>query len=129
MKKTRKHAITTALVTALLASNAIAGTTIDKGSLGKYERQGRFVKPIFSPVARGNDRARPAALETQGRVLVDKGERGRYERKGPFLRPIVENVQNNWTGKGRVLPEGSIRHMHGLNGKSHQNVKLGLPNR
>ena len=123
MKHLLIYAFAVTLTATLLTSTASAGNTIDKGALGKYERQGRFVKPILTSTARSNSQARTESLVNNGRVIIDKGELGKYERQGRFVKPIVEIGQNSWSNRGRKMDHGGVKHVHGLNGKEHKNVK------
>ncbi len=123
MKHFMTYAFAGALVATLLTASASAGSTVDKGALGKYERQGRFLKPIMAPTPRSGGDARVVLPLSEGRVIIDKGALGKYERKGRFVKPIVEKVQNNWPNRGRRMEESGVKHMHGLNGKEHRIVK------
>ena len=88
-----KHFLTCALfgglAAALLAPTVAAGNTIDKGRLGKYERQGRFVRPIMTPVPRLNTGVQADCFNEEGRAIIDKGALGKYERKGRFMKPVL----------------------------------------
>ncbi len=129
MKQSLIYTIAGAFVATLLTTTAFAGTTIDKGVLGKYERQGRFVKPVMTPSAHTVSQFQTAALVNDGHVMLDKGALGKYERQGRIVRPVVEFGGNNWTSGAMTRGQGGVKHVHGLNGKEHRNVKLGLPNR
>lgn len=126
MNRTMIYTFAGALVAALLTSTAYANP-IDKGSLGQYERQGRFVKPVLTPAARTTVRERAASLTNGGSTVIDKGALGKYERQGRFLRPVIESVQNNWATGDMAENHRTVMHVHGLDGKEHRNVKLGLP--
>ena len=120
MQHTLTYTIAGALVASLLASAAFAGNIVDKGSLGKYERQGRFLKPIMSPPARPASQVQ-TPLVNEGIVIIDKGELGSYERRGRFVRPVVDEVHNTWASstKVRYFPME----------KPQAKVRLGLPHR
>ena len=111
------------LAAAIVSTSAFAGTTIDKGDLGKYERQGRFVKPVLSPIATQTTNENDFTHGSKSKVIVDKGERGKYERQGRFLRPVITGFRNSWSGSKKSEPKMGIQHQHGLNGKEHKNVK------
>ena len=123
MKRLLIYAFAVTLVATLLTSTANAGNAVDKGALGKYERQGRFVKPVLTSATRSKSQARAESLVNEGRVIIDKGELGKYERQGRFVKPIVEIGQNSWPNRGRKMDQGGVKHVHGLNGKEHKNVK------
>ena len=123
MKQSLIYTIAGAFVATLLTATAFAGTTIDKGPLGKYERQGRFVKPVVTPAAHTVSQVQTAALVNDGHVMIDKGALGTYERKGRFVRPVVEFGGNNWTSGAMTGNQGGVKHVHGLNGKEHKIVK------
>ena len=123
MKHSLIYTIAGAFVATLLTTTAFAGTTIDKGPLGQYERQGRFVKPVMTPAAHTEVRVQTAALVNDGQVTIDKGALGSYERKGRFLRPVIEFGGNSWTSGAMTENQGGVKHVHGLNGKEHKNVK------
>ncbi len=120
MKHSLTYTIAGALVATLLTSTAFANNIVDKGSLGKYERKGQFLKPILSPPARTVSGSQ-SALVHDGNVIIDKGELGIYERHGRFVRPIVEDVQNSWSSgtTTKYFPEE----------KTPRKVRLGLPRR
>lgn len=120
MKHTLTYTLAGALVAALLTSTAFAGNIVDKGALGKYERQGRFLRPIMSPPARTTPQDQ-TPLVNDGIVIIDKGELGSYERQGRFVRPVVDEVHNTWTSSSKVryFPVE----------KPHAKVRLGLPHR
>lgn len=123
MKRSLHYTIAGALVATVLSATAFASPTIiDKGSLGSYERQGRFVRPIMTPPARSDAQARVLRAAEEGRVIIDKGALGKYERVGRIVRPILENVKNEWPNRGRRFDTGGVEHIHGLNGKEHKNV-------
>jgi len=123
MKQSLIYTIAGAFVATLLTATAFADTTIDKGPLGKYERQGRFVKPVMTPAAHTISQVQTAALVNDGRVTIDKGALGTYERKGRFLRPVIEFGGNSWTSRATTENQRGVKHVHGLNGKEHKNVK------
>lgn len=123
MKHSLIYTIAGAFVATLLTASAFAGTIIDKGPLGQYERQGRFVKPVMTPAAHTETRVQTVALVNNGQVMIDKEALGMYERKGRFVRPVVEFGGNNWTSGAMTGSQGGVKHVHGLNGKEHKNVK------
>jgi len=113
---------TTALTIAFVGASAHAGTTVDKGDLGKYERQGRFLKPVLTVAPRNVSADQKAAARDDGRNVVDKGDLGKYERRGQFLRPVLEVGVQGRANAGRVAAASSVTHEHGLNGKEHRNI-------
>jgi hypothetical protein len=120
MRHIQQFTIIGALVAALLSSTAFAGNIVDKGALGKYERQGRFLKPIMKVPARTSSRLQ-ATPANEGTVLIEKGELGSYQRHGRFVRPVIDDVQNSWTN--------STRPRYFPIEKPRTKVRLGLPHR
>lgn len=118
MKKSLLYTAAGMLAIGMLASAAQADTLIDKGALGKYERQGRFVKPLQTPTPRSESTV-PAADTA---VLVDKGDLGTYIRHGRFLRPVLHVGLQGWASAEGVVPASSVTHEHGINGKEHKNI-------
>ena len=121
MNKTLTLSIATALAMAVFSTTAFAGPIIDKGDLGKYERQGRFVKRIVTPEPRA---AAPqvAAVADDDQADINKGELGKYERHGRFVKRIANVVPRNWEQKGGYFQEAAVMHDHGINSKEHKNV-------
>ena len=117
MKKSLILTIAGALAIATLGTTAFAETTIDKGELGKYERQGRFVKPVLTSSPRNES----VSSRAQTSAVIDKGDIGKYERKGQFLKPVLEVGHQGWSADA-ARPAGSVTHEHGLNGKEHKNI-------
>ncbi len=117
MKKSLILTIASALAIATLGSTAFAEGTIDKGQLGRYVRQGRFVKPVLTP----STRTEAVAPQAQRSVIVDKGDLGTYERKGRFLKPVLEVGHQGWSADA-ASPASTVTHEHGLNGKEHKNM-------
>lgn len=116
----KKQFVTTTLAglaLAVLASTASAGTIIDKGDLGKYEREGRFVRPLLAPAYTKDVASSPAAAWNDGQVIVDKGTLGKYERRGTRLYRVMHPAPRGESG-GVAAPAGSRGHKHGaLRGK------------
>ena len=117
MKKSLILSAVGALALASLTSMTYAENTIDKGELGKYVRQGRFVKPVLAP----SPRTEAVAPRTQRSAVVDKGDLGKYERTGRFLKPVLEVGHQGWSADA-VSPASTVTHDHGLNGKEHKNM-------
>jgi len=124
MKHFLHYTIAGALFATILNTTAFASsTTIEKGSMGMYERQGRFVRPIMTPPTRSDASVRVSMSSSEGKVIIDKGALGKYKRFGRFVRPIIEEVSNEWPNRGRRVNPGGVVHIHGLNGKEHKNVR------
>ena len=121
MKKSLILTIAGALAIATLGTTAFAETTIDKGELGKYVRQGRFVKPVLTASPRSDSNAVMASVRIGTRPIIDKGDLGKYERHGRTLRAIREVGPSNWAVAEVASPAGGVKHDHGLNGKEHKN--------
>ncbi|MBL7649475.1 MAG: hypothetical protein JNK74_25135 [Candidatus Hydrogenedentes bacterium] len=117
MKKSLILTIASALTIATLGSAAYAENTIDKGDLGKYVRQGRFVKPVLT----SSLRTEAVAGQTQRSAVIDKGDLGSYERTGRFLKPVLEVGHQGWSADAAV-PVSNVAHKHGLDGKEHRNI-------
>jgi hypothetical protein len=117
MKKSLLLTIASALAIATLGSTAFAENTIDKGDLGKYVRQGRFVKPVLTP----SPRTEVVAPQAQRSTLIDKGDLGTYERKGRFLKPVLQVGHQGWSA-GAAVSASTVAHEHGLDGKEHKNI-------
>ncbi len=117
MKKSLLLTIASALAIATLGSSAFAENTIDKGELGKYVRQGRFVKPVRTP----SPRTEAVAPRAQRSEVIDKGDLGTYERTGRFLQPVLEVGHQGWSAD-TASPASTVTHEHGLNGKEHKNI-------
>lgn len=121
----RKHwmlGIVGALAFALLSSTAFAGTIIDKGSLGTYERHGRFVKRIMTPASASDSVAQTVPVRG-AKVNIDKGTLGKYERHGRFVRRQMDVPARN-AARGNVLEKKpGIRHEHGIGDREHKNVR------
>jgi hypothetical protein len=117
MKKSLILTIAGALAIATLGTTAFAENTIDKGELGKYVRQGRFVKPVLTP----SPRTEAVAPRTQSSAILDKGDLGKYERKGRFLKPVLEVGPQGWSADA-ATPASTVTHKHGLDGKEHKNI-------
>ncbi len=117
MKKSLILTIAGALAIATLGSTVFAENTIDKGELGKYIRQGRFVKPVLTP----SPRTEAPTVHRVGKATVDKGDLGKYERKGPLLKPVLEVGHQGWSN-GRVAPDTGVKNAHRLNGKAYTNI-------
>jgi hypothetical protein len=117
MKKSLILTIASAIAIATLGSTAFAENTIDKGELGKYVRQGRFVKPLLTP----SPRTEAVAPQAQSTAVIDKGDLGKYERTGRFLKPVLEVGHQGWSVDA-VSPASTVTHDHGLNGKEHKNM-------
>lgn len=117
MKKSLILTIAGALAIATLGSTAFAENTIDKGELGKYVRQGRFVKPVLTP----SPRTEAVAPRAQRSTIIDKGDLGKYERKGRFLKPVLEVGPQGWSTNA-ARPASTVTHVSGLNGKEHKNI-------
>ncbi|MBL7649474.1 MAG: hypothetical protein JNK74_25130 [Candidatus Hydrogenedentes bacterium] len=116
MKKSLILTFAGALALATLGTTAFAETTIDKGDLGTYVRQGRFVKPILTT----STRTEAIATPDESKALINKGDLGTYERKGRFLKPVLNVGLQGWSAD---TPEATstVMHEHGLNGKEHKN--------
>lgn len=112
----------TALTLVAMSASAHAGTTVDKGELGKYERRGQFLKPVLTAAPRNVAADQKVAARDEAGNIVDKGELGKYERRGQFLKPVLEVGPQDWPNMGRVAPANSVTHKHGLNGKEHRNI-------
>jgi hypothetical protein len=124
MKHTLSIVIATTLIASVLtATAAFADNIVDKGPLGKYERQGRFLKPIMNPAPRVESTNHAMVSTNDGSVTIDKGAVAKYERQGRFVRPVVTDVQNSWASGAVAEKSGGVKHVHGLNGKEHKNVK------
>jgi hypothetical protein len=76
------------LMIAMATSSAYAGPVIDKGDLGKYERDGKFLRPILSAPPRSTETSPANAHPSATRFVIDKGDLGRYERIGKHLRRL-----------------------------------------
>lgn len=121
MKKSLILTIAGAVAIATLGSTAFAENTIDKGELGKYVRQGRFVKPVLTASPRGDSNSHMASVDIGTRPIIDKGDLGKYERHGRTLRAVREIEPSNRAVAKVTSPAGGVRHEHGLNGKEHKN--------
>jgi hypothetical protein len=123
MKKSLILTVAGAVAMVTLGSTAYAENTIDKGELGKYVRQGRFVKPVLTASPRGdsNTNSHMASVDIGTRPIIDKGDLGKYERHGRTLRAVREVEPTNRTAAEAVSPAGGVKHEHGLNGKEHKN--------
>lgn len=117
MKKSLILTIAGAVTIATLGTTAFAENTIDKGELGKYVRQGRFVKPVLT----SSPRTEANSVRDQAKAIVDKGDLGKYERQGRFLKPVLDVGLQGWS-KGDVAPTSSVVHKTGINGKEHRNI-------
>ena len=122
MKKSLTLTIAGALAIATLGTTAFAGTIIDKGDLGKYVRQGRFVKPVLTASPRGDANAEMASVQIGTRPIIDKGDLGKYERHGRTLRAVRDIAPANRAVAEVASPAGGVTHDHGLNGKEHKNT-------
>ena len=122
MKKSLILTVAGSLAIAILGSTAYADTSLDKGALGKYERQGRFLKPVLTSAPRVQGVDPQASVRTDGNLIVDKGDLGKYERQGRFLRPVLEVGPQGWAVAESASPAGGVVHEHGLNGKEHKNI-------
>jgi hypothetical protein len=109
----RNAAIALIAGTVLSTTTAFAGTVIDKGDLGKYERQGRFVHRIATPAARPSN---GTAVKDAGQVTYDKGELGTYERSGRFVwrapRVNANTAENVASGPGFSEREYRVVNHH-----------------
>ena len=124
MKHTLSFAIATTLIASVLTATAtFADSIVDKGPLGKYERQGRFLKPVMNPAPRVESTNHAKVSTNDGIVTIDKGAVATYERQGRFVRPVVTDIQNPWANGAATESKGGVKHGHGLNGKEHKNVK------
>lgn len=117
MKKSLLFGAIGAIAIATLGNVAFAETTIDKGDLGKYVRQGRFVKPVLTPSPRTEGSASLASAD----ATIDKGELGKYKRAGRFLKPVLEVGPQGWASD-EAIAASTVTHDHGLNGKEHKNI-------
>ena len=118
MKKSLIFAAVGMLAFAMFGTLAHAGSANNDGSPAKYERHGRFLKPIQTPAPRSE--AAAAAVSTS--VIVDKGDLGKYERHGRVLRPITEIGLQGWSNGDASAPTSGVTHDHGVNGKEHKNM-------
>lgn len=117
MKKSLLLSAIGAIAITTFGTTTFAENTIDKGDLGKYVREGRFVKPILTPSPR-TDAIAPQADKV---ATVNKGDLGTYERKGRFLKPVLEVGVQGWSSAD-VSATSSVTHVHGLNAKEHKNI-------
>jgi hypothetical protein len=118
MKKSLILTIAGAVAIATLGTTAFAENTIDKGELGKYVRQGRFVKPVLTP----SPRTEAPAIHAKDKAFVDKGDLGKYERQGRLLKPVLTPSPRSNAPAPRVAPAPNVTNDHRLNGKLRTNI-------
>ena len=80
----------------------------------QYERHGRFLKRVVNV-----EREAPMAQRTV--TAAEQKAEGQYYRQGRFLKRTGMGGQRGIIK--REVAQGGVRHVHGLNGKSHKNVR------
>ena len=99
----------------LVSGTAFAGVTYDKGDLGKYVRESRFVHRVPTVAAAPHSSTEVATSPKQSNI-VDKGVLGKYVRKGRFMFRISTNVPNKPSSTQKdansVRKADHIKHIH-----------------
>jgi hypothetical protein len=105
------------LAIALFGSIAEAKPIIDKGDLGKYQRDGKFLRQILTSPSDAGSAGQSAVTSTTRGVRYDKGERGSWVRDSRRVTKVYEGESN-----GRISQKGfqephymvvdHIKHIH-----------------
>lgn len=102
----------------LLGSAADAKPIIDKGALGKYERDGRFLHRVYAGSSRTMSPATVHAdTNAANGVRYDKGALGTWMRDGRRVTRIYESDEKATTGtsqskKRTFRTVDHIKHIH-----------------
>lgn len=122
MKKSLTLTFTCAIALATLGF-AYADDTVDKGDLGKYTREGRFLKPVLTatPQADASSGMAPARIGTH--ATINKGELGTYVRHGRTLRAVRDIEPARRNTESVATASSGVAHDHGVNHKEHKNTR------
>lgn len=122
MKKSLILTAAAAITLAGIGFPTYAQNTIEKGQLGSYVREGRFVKPVITASPRGESGTESISVQTGPQADVDKGALGKYERHGRVLRAIRVIEPANRADLSVAAKSPTVTHDHGLNNKEHKNI-------
>ncbi|MCC6487364.1 MAG: hypothetical protein IT364_07675 [Candidatus Hydrogenedentes bacterium] len=102
---------------ALFGSIAEAKPIIDKGDLGKYERDGKFLRRILTSPSEVGSPGQSAVTSTAREVRYDKGELGTWVRDGRRVSKEVKGVSGHRSSRQgfqepHYMVVDHIKHIH-----------------
>jgi len=105
------------LAIALFGSIAEAKPIIDKGDLGKYQRDGKFLRRILSSPSDAGSTGQNAVPSSTRGIRYDKGELGTWVRDGRRVSKEVRGVSGHCSSRQgfqepHYMVVDHIKHIH-----------------